>query len=308
MEVLKFGGTSLGSSTNMKKVFGLIQQKVQKTRLGIVVSATGGTTNFLIHSIVNSLSGQKTPQLIADEFYKRHFIIINELTTSALSHCMGNALSYLHECCRSLKNSLEEVAKNRFCSIDHYCRILSLGEKLAACIIFNLLGSMSKKIVLVDAEKMIKTAGLRHEGTVILDQVKDNFKSINDLNSDCFLMPGFIASTQKNELSLLGRNSSDYSGSLMAMGLQASCYEIWTDVNGLFDQDPHLHPHAQHIAIASYHDVLSDKFTKSKVLHPKTLSILIEQQIPIYIKNTFNPSHPGSKIVPMSKQTEATHY
>ncbi|NBW56662.1 aspartate kinase [bacterium] len=295
IDILKFGGTSLGNAKTISAVVQIISHKLEQKKLGIVVSAVGGITNFLVESICSTLAGQNV-STIAQVFKKHHLKIIDELHVNQKNCSMNLAINMIETLTLELEVHLEHVLIMGYCNLDYYCKILSLGERASSSILVSLLQSLPYKIISLDPQMIIKTTGPQHEGIPLLPIVQSNFQKVIQQDHVCFVMAGFIGQTLHGKISLLGRNSSDYSGSLMAAGFNANSYEIWTDVDGIFDSDPRKNPNAQQIEELSYTEAFSEKFQHAKVLHPKTLTILIDQQIPVYIKNTFNPAHKGTKI------------
>jgi len=295
MDILKFGGTSLSNAKTISTVFQIIRNKLEKRKLGIVVSAVSGITNFLVESICSTLTGQNS-YTIAQVFKQHHLKIVDELNFMHKNCSMNLAINMIGTLTLELEQYLASILIIGYCNIDSYCKILSLGERASSSILVCLLRSLPYKIISLDPQTIVKTTGPQYEGIPLLDIVQCNFQKVSQQEHECFVMAGFIGQMLDGKVSLLGRNSSDYSGSLMAAGLNASSYEIWTDVDGIFDSDPRKNPNAQHIAELSYNEALSEQFQHAKVLHPKTLSLLIDKRIPVYVKNTLNHDHKGTKI------------
>jgi aspartokinase/homoserine dehydrogenase 1 len=129
-----------------------------------------------------------------------------------------------------------------------------------------------------------------------MDELERRFSELEVPANSCILMSGFISSTMDGTPSLLGRNGSDFSASLMAVGLKADACEIWTDVDGIYTSDPNKIKDAMLINHMSYGEAMELAFYGASVLHPKTTAALADKKIPLYIKNTFNPTHPGTCI------------
>jgi aspartokinase/homoserine dehydrogenase 1 len=295
MTILKFGGTSLESAASIEAVLTIINNKRISNSTGIVVSAISGITNLLQNSVQKCL--HNTPiQEMTDEFKDRHQKLFNELKIQYPSCSLKDLENFLEQNTTILSDSLSMIRQNKSCPLDLYCQILSLGELISAQLITTLLANQGKKVLLLHPENFIKTRGPLDQADPIVSKVVRRFDRLLNNTYDCLIMAGFIGSCfETNKLSLLGRNSSDYSATLMAVGLKASSCEIWSDVDGLFTKDPNVENDALHISRLSYEEALLS-YQQAKVIHPKAVQLLAEFKIPLYLKNTFNPTHPGTKI------------
>lgn len=295
MHVLKFGGTSVGSSKRLLECLTIVRERTQHTRVGVVLSAVSGITNKLVASISSAKKGDDIGNLI-DEFAKIHCTIIDELAIQKPILAKDDLYLFLDDICYTYKALLQGVQLINECPTKVYCQILSFGERLSARIFQELLRCEGVNTLFIDAANFIKTKGALDEGTPIMEELEERFKTIRDTPHDCILMSGFIASDMDGTQSLLGRNGSDFSGSLMAVGLHAERCEIWTDVDGIYTSDPNKIKDAMLIKSMSYGEAMELAFYGATVLHPKTTSAVAERNIPLYIRNTFNPAHPGTCI------------
>ena len=293
MKVMKFGGTSVAHASNINKVIDIIlDSKKGGDNIVIVVSALSGITDDLI--ILANLASKKDLKykIIFEAICGRHNQAIKELIDSK------NQERVLRETNKKY-SELEEIAKNIFSaqelSLSALDAVMSFGEQLSSFIIGNGIKSRGIPCEFVDSRAVIKT--------------DDNFGSANvdleksyKLMSDCFkgktlsIMGGFMASTKNGITTTLGRGGSDYTASLAGAALDASVIEIWTDVDGIMTEDPKKMKNALLIPEITYEKAEEMAYNGAKVIHPKTIRPAILKNIPIYVKNTFNPMGSGTKI------------
>ena len=293
MKVMKFGGKSVAHASNINKVIDIIlDSKKGGDSIVIVVSALSGITDDLI--ILANLASKKDLKykIIFKAICGRHNQAIKELIDSK------NQERVLRETNKKY-SELEEITKNIFSaqelSLSALDAVMSFGEQLSSFIIGNGIKSRGIPCEFVDSRAVIKT--------------DDNFGSANvdleksyKLMSDCFkgktlsIMGGFMASTKNGITTTLGRGGSDYTASLAGAALDASVIEIWTDVDGIMTEDPKKMKNALLIPEITYEKAEEMAYNGAKVIHPKTIRPAILKNIPIYVKNTFNPMGSGTKI------------
>ncbi|KKQ47265.1 MAG: Bifunctional protein: aspartokinase I, homoserine dehydrogenase [Candidatus Yanofskybacteria bacterium GW2011_GWC2_37_9] len=293
MKVMKFGGTSVAHASNINKVIDIIlDSKKGGDNIVIVVSALSGITDDLI--MLANLASKKDLKykIIFKAICGRHNQAIKELIDSK------NQERVLREINKKY-SELEEITKNIFSaqelSLSALDAVMSFGEQLSSFIIGNGIKSRGIPCEFVDSRAVIKT--------------DDNFGSANvdleksyKLMSDCFegktlsIMGGFMASTKNGMTTTLGRGGSDYTASLVGAALDASVIEIWTDVDGIMTEDPKKMKNALLIPEITYEKAEEMAYNGAKVIHPKTIRPAILKNIPIYVKNTFNPMGSGTKI------------
>lgn len=296
MYVLKFGGTSLGSAPRLLGALDIIVARAAQTRVGVVVSAVSGITNLLVAAADRALAGDDIAALTAP-FRQRHADILAELLgheptlpKSALSAMIGEHTAELTDLLRG--SQLIGV-----CPPEVYARILSLGERVSVRLMEALLTARGLVVDLLDSRDYIRTRGPAPEAEPMLPAIEARFEPLRTGGAPVLLMAGFVgADDATGLLTLLGRNGSDYSGSLMAFGLRAACLEIWTDVDGIYSADPRLVPDAQLVPEMSYAEAMELSFFGAKVLHPKTIAPIARYHIPTWIRNSLNPAAPGSLI------------
>jgi aspartokinase/homoserine dehydrogenase 1 len=304
MHILKFGGTSLGDSSRILNVFNLIIERSRITRVGVIVSAISGITNYLSDSIEKALNGTDIMQLIAP-FKIQHEEIILHLAEQKPTLNQHDLRQYLDNSCQKYAALLQGIQLLSACPDPVYAQIISLGECLLVRILYGLLLTEMSDVALLDGGDYIKTKGSVRDGMPMMEEIERRFAKFRQRSPQILLMAGFMASNMEGQPTVLGRNGSDYSAALMAVGLQAECCEIWTDVDGIYTADPRLVPDAQVISEMSYGEAMELSFYGAKILHPKTIAPLTAHHIPVWIRNSLNPSVPGTKIHDLVK--ENTH-
>jgi len=296
MHVLKFGGTSVGTAKRLLECLAIVKERVVQNRIGVVLSAVSGVTNKLEESIDDAKAGGDIRASV-DMFSYLHRVIIDELALVRPAFAKAELEQFLDDICQKYEALLHGVQLINECPPKVYCLILSFGERLSARIFTELLRCAEVNVTFIDATDFIKTKGPVTEGAPVMTELVQRFSALCDVSSECVLMSGFIASDMDGTLSLLGRNGSDFSASLMAAGLNAERCEIWTDVDGIYTADPNKILDAMLINSMSYGEAMELAFYGATVLHPKTTAVLAERKIPLYIKNTFNRAHPGTCIM-----------
>jgi len=295
MKVMKFGGTSVGSVKsilNVKQIVERVEEPVV-----VVVSALGGITDQLITTSKLAAQGDYTYEKEYNQMVSRHIEMIEAVITDTTTRnkALKEAVSILDE----LGNIYKGVFLIQDLSSKTSDIIVSYGERLSSLIVHN----MIKGSKLYDAREFIKTE--KQSGKHIVDfeitnqLIQSQFKDMPEV----VIVPGFISSNvASGEVSNLGRGGSDYTASIIAAALGASILEIWTDVDGFMTADPKVISNAYVIEEMSYIEALELSNFGAKVIYPPTIYPAYHHNIPIQIKNTFNPDASGTYIV-KEKQT-----
>lgn len=294
MKVLKFGGTSVANAQNIKLVLAIVSDKAREEKLIVVVSAFSKITDLLQLASQKAAAGDESFKDILAEIEKKHLDALKELIpvseqSSLLSHIkrIVNHLETLLDGCYLLGELSSRTSDT----------ILSFGELLSSYIIAEALKQNLKNSSYKDSRELIKTNN--HFGKAVV-----NFDVSNELIVDFFasnenqvvVMPGFIAASLDGINTTLGRGGSDYTAAILAGALDANDLEIWTDVNGMFTANPKIVKQAQPIAYISYQEAMELSHFGAKVLYPPTIQPVLRKNIPILIKNTFEPSAEGTYI------------
>ena len=296
MVVSKFGGTSVGSAENIKKVIQIVQSKNAKS--AVVVSALGGITNLLIKASSQALANNLKYLEVVDEIEHRHFETIEGL----LNHdnqtvCKAEVAKKLNQ----LKDVLNGVALLNDLSEKTSARIVSLGELLSSFIIHQTMIQENIDAKLLISSKLIKTnddfLNAQVDLSTTYKNISDTFKKSE---SNVHILPGFIASNNKGEITTLGRGGSDFTAALVANAVSAELLEIWTDVSGMFTANPQLVRQAYPIDEISYQEAMELSHFGAKVLYPPTIQPVLDKNIPILIKNTLSAQDKGTLITEKS--------
>lgn len=289
MKVLKFGGTSVGSPESLGNVRAIVESLTEPSV--VTVSALGGITDRLIAAADAAASGDMLYTGIYEEICNRHRRVCEAVVPSGrVDAAWGEIEVLLNELGTILKavNLLGEI------TVRTRDLVVSYGERMS-CIIVT---SMITGAVLAHSLDFIRTR--RSFGKSVLDQestsalVAGKFAALGDAR--VVIVPGFIARDGEGRISNLGRGGSDYTAAILAAELNASVLEIWTDVDGFMTADPRIVKSARVIDRLSFVEAMELCNFGAKVVYPPTIYPVFHKNIPIVIKNTFNPTAPGTLI------------
>lgn len=292
MKICKFGGTSVGTSESIKKVIEIVRDAETRESCAVVVSAFTKVTDQLIALCETSARGDEY-QGSLQELERRHFEAVRELISltdqSALLARVKVLCNELADILRglSLLGELTPRAKDL---------VMSFGERLSATVIVAALNGSGCLAVLLDARECIKTDTDYGHAHVLVGETHRHVQSYFSEKRPLTVVTGFIASTLDGHTTTLGRGGSDYTASILGAALDASCVEIWTDVDGIMSADPRIVPQARYVTQMTYEEAMELSFFGAKVLYYPTVTPAREHHIPLLIKNTFNPDALGTLI------------
>lgn len=294
MRVLKFGGTSVANAQNIKLVLDITNQKSQNEQIVVVVSALSKVTDMLQLAAAKAAANDDSFKEIITEIEKKHLDTLKELIpvseqSSVLSHVKRiiNHLETLLDGCFLLGELSPRTADT----------ILSFGELLSSFVISEAFKQINKNSGYKDSRELIKTNNQFGKAAVNFDLTNQLIQSYFSSNTQqVVILPGFIASSTDGIVTTLGRGGSDYTAAILASALNADELEIWTDVNGMFTANPKIVKQAQPIATISYQEAMELSHFGAKVLYPPTIQPVLQKNIPILIKNTFEPEAEGTYI------------
>jgi aspartokinase/homoserine dehydrogenase 1 len=294
MKVLKFGGTSVANAQNIKLVLDIVEKQAKQEQLVVVVSALSNVTDLLVLASQKAASNDESYKEIVAEIEKKHIDTLKEFIpvgeqSSLLSHI------------KRISNHLETLLDGCFLLSELSARtadiILSFGELLSSYIIAAALKHKIANSDYKDSRELIKTNNNFGKAAVNFDVTNELIaRYFNSNNCQVTIMPGFIASTIDGINTTLGRGGSDYTAAILAGAIDATELEIWTDVNGMYTANPKIVKQAQPIATISYHEAMELSHFGAKVLYPPTIQPVLRKNIPILIKNTFEPEAEGTFI------------
>ena len=291
MKVLKFGGTSVGSVKSILCLKKIVEKEAKKQPIVVVVSALGGITDKLLTTAQLALNGDERYKDEYDLMVKRHHQMIDTIITdNAKRENLFNIVDVMFDQLKSiyygvyLIHDLSEKTQNA---------IVSYGERLSS----NITAALVKNAQLFDSREFIQTEYKNHrhmlDSELTNTLVRKTFEDIPRIS----VVPGFI-SRDKNtgETTNLGRGGSDYTAAIIAAALNAEVLEIWTDVDGFMTADPRVIRSAYTINELSYKEAMELCNFGAKVIYPPTIYPVCMKDIPIKVKNTFNPDGPGTII------------
>ena len=292
MKVLKFGGTSVGSVKSILSLKRIVEKEARKQPIVVVVSALGGITDMLISTSRLAQEGKDEWKEQFEQMVDRHHKMIDTIITDTNDREMlFNKVDSLFEQLHSIYFGVYLIHDLSKKTLD---AIVSYGERLSS----NIVSTLVKGSRWMDSRDFIKTT-ISPNGKIILDTALTNHlvkKAFADLPR-VSLVPGFISSDKDSgETTNLGRGGSDYTAAIIAADLDAEILEIWTDVDGFMTADPRVIKTAYTIDELSYVEAMELCNFGAKVVYPPTIYPVRIKNIPIRVKNTFNPEAPGTII------------
>lgn len=288
MKVLKFGGTSVGTVESLRNVKQIVESI--DGPVVVVVSALGGLTDRLISTarMAEKADQSYTSELLAMK--SRHYDIVNTLVPENEREDLKSSLNELFGRLENVYKGISLLEELSPRSLD---KVVSFGEMLSSRIIARIIDNAT----LFDSTEFIKT--VNRFGRHLLDSDRSN-RLISHTFGNCdfkvAVVPGFIASDSDGITTNLGRGGSDYTAAILAANLGADVLEIWTDVDGFMTADPRIVSGTKVIPDLSFTEAMELCNFGAKVIYPPTIYPVFHKNIPIYIKNTFNPSARGTCI------------
>jgi aspartokinase/homoserine dehydrogenase 1 len=297
MQVLKFGGSSVGSADAIAKVVAIVTESIKKEPTIVVVSAMSGVTDQLLMLAQSASQGNEAYKTIIQNIEQKHLDAVRALLPIQQQ---SGTLSMVKQLLNELESNCEGLFMLRELSMRMQDKIISYGEILSSKIISATFESKGIKQQWVDSRNLIKTDSKYFNAVVnkeLTDSTIQAYFSAKENNSfDVYMAPGFIASDKEGNTTTLGRGGSDYTGAIYAAALKASALEIWTDVSGMMTADPRMVSNAKEIPQISYQEAMELSHFGAKIIYPPTIQPVMYQNIPVWIKNTFEPNHPGTII------------
>lgn len=299
MQVLKFGGTSVGSVESIKQVIQIIDKhRQQGDQIAVVFSAMGGITNQLIEIGRMANTGDLDYMDLVRRIEDRHFNVVKALIPiKEQSKLFAHVRGIINE----LEDLLRGVSLIRELSPRTLDLITSFGERLSTTVIAECVKSRGIPSQYCDARQLIKTDAHFGQAEVnypLTNQlIQEHFAKVADAaGASVQMITGFIGSTEKNETTTLGRGGSDYTASVIGAALNADIIDIWTDVDGMMTADPRKVPNAFNIPTITYAEAMELSHFGAKVIYPPSLQPAFARNIPVRVLNTFNPTHDGTVV------------
>lgn len=293
MKVLKFGGTSVGSAESVAAVMTILQQQQQPPLPVVVVSAMSGVTNLLLHLAEQAARGIEVADGLAG-LQERHFAVVKALLPVQQQNPVFTRLKlYFNE----LEDLLQAVLALRELTPKTRDHIVSYGERCSAFMLSKIAGQYFNDVIFADAAELVKTDsafGQARVNTELTNLLISSFYAAHP--GKLLVVTGFIGSNEAGQVTTLGRGGSDYTAALFGAALNASEIQIWTDVNGMMTADPRIVKKAFSLSELTYTEAMELSYFGAKVIYPPTMIPAFLKQIPIVIKNTFEPDFAGTVI------------
>ncbi len=293
MKVLKFGGTSVANPENINKVKSILGNQANN-KIAVVVSAFGGVTDLLLTASHLASQQDLNYKNSLSEIEDRHISAIKELIpVTSQSGVLSKVKSEL--------NTLETLLEGAFLigelTPKLSDKIVSYGELLSSYIISEFLKAESLDVAYKDSRELIITDNNFGKANVDFNKTNTLCEAFFASNpNQITILPGFVASSGTGNSTTLGRGGSDYTAAIISGAVNADILEIWTDVSGMYTANPKLVKQAKCVANISYEEAMELSHFGAKVLYPPTIQPVLGKEIPIAIKNTFDPESPGTLI------------
>ncbi|MEO8795800.1 MAG: bifunctional aspartate kinase/homoserine dehydrogenase I [Daejeonella sp.] len=299
MNILKFGGTSLGSAESIRSVLQILKKEKEKNGNPVLVlSAMSGITNLLVNMSEKARLAQDFSEDLK-YLEKRHFEVIREILPAAAQNPVLTKLKiYFNE----LEEILQSIYNLRELSLQSRDLVLSYGERCSTFMLTHIAKQNYPEAEFADASFFIKTDS--NFGNAGVDFALSNLliKEYFYQNKDKILfVTGFVASNAENRITTLGRGGSDYTAAILGSALDVNEIQIWTDVDGMMTADPRMVKKAFPLTELSYTEAMELSYFGAKVIYPPTMAPAFLKKIPIVIRNTFNPDFAGTYILQNAK-------
>ncbi len=292
MKVLKFGGSSVANSENIKKVLDIVFNTSKQNKIAVIVSAFGKTTDKLLAGANEALKDITAATKILETIKELHYQIIDDLIFRNKKE-VSTEVTYLFD---RLLSIYEGVFLLQELSDKTLAKVSSFGERLSSYLIanaakelFDAVHKESRHLVITNNDYLNAQVNFKITNKNITSFFQESKHQVT-------ILGGFISSNTKGGTTTLGRGGSDFSASIYAAALNANELQIWTDVSGMFTANPRVVKQAYPISEISYEEAMELSHFGAKVLYPPTIQPSLRKEIPIRIKNTFNPESPGTLI------------
>ncbi len=292
MKVLKFGGSSVATPARIQSVIEIVKPYLQG-EVAIVFSAFGGVTDMLIQISTWALEGNLDYKNKLAELEKRHLTAVRELVDIQKQSGILAQVKFMMNELEDVLHGIYLVKERTTRTLDY---IMSFGERISAYIISESIKNAGYPAEFLDARKVIRTDSNFGHAKVDFEVTNKLIREYFKHHPELQIITGFVSTSESGETTTLGRSGSDYTAAIFAGALSASDLEIWTDVDGMMTADPRKVKKAFTVPQMSYEEAMELSHFGAKVIFPSTMQPAMVNQIPIWIKNTFNPSFKGTVI------------
>ena len=296
--VMKFGGTSMGSAERIKVAAGICTEQKRQRPVVAVVSAMSGVTDLLLNTLRHAEGGDESGIAAnLERLTARHLEACKELLDAARCQSTSSGIHALIGDFQRITNGVRMLGERPPRSVDE---AIAIGERMSALMMSEYLKASGVAAEAINGASVIVTDAVFGNATPIMPETRKKADQILRpvLNRGAIaVVTGFNGATMDGRPTTLGRGGSDFSASILAAALDASELWIWTDVDGIMSADPRSVSDARVLDSLTYSEAAELAYNGAKVLHPRTLAPLIDRQIPVWSKNSFNLKHPGTRIV-----------
>jgi len=299
---MKFGGTSMGSAERIRSAAALCEQSWRQRPVLVVVSAMAKVTDMLLEALRHAEGGDEAGlNRVLAQLDEKHRQCCTELFDGEGRNRTQRALDSILEEFSRIARGVLMLGERPPRSVDE---AIAAGERLSATLMAAFLQSRGVDALAVNAWDVIVTDAVFGNASPLLPQTREKAAAVLLPALEQRRLPvvtGFNGATLDGRPTTLGRGGSDFSASVLASVLDAAELWIWSDVDGIMSADPRLVPNARVLEEITYREAAELAYNGAKVLHPRTLAPLMEKGIPVWSRNSFNPSFPGTRIVPETK-------
>ena len=298
LQVMKFGGTSVGDAECIARAAEIVAKAAREKAIVAVVSAMSGVTNRLIDAAKRAEAGDaQAGTTLIEALRRQHYGVLDTLVPDKNSR--SALAARIDERLAQGQRLLDGTALLRELTPRALDTISSLGERLCAPIVAAAVKEQGAQGTDIDATELIVTDSYHGGAEPLMELTREHCEARLRPLLKQNVVPvttGFIGATREGMLTTLGRGGSDYSATILGAALDADEVIIWTDVDGVLTADPRLVPDARIIPEISYREAAELAYFGAKVLHPKTLRAVMPAGIPVWIRNSFAPERPGTRI------------
>ncbi len=296
MIVMKFGGTSVEDANAIDRAAKIVHGRLAQRPVVVVSAMSKVTDQLLAMGRAAGAGDRKTALKLSRALRERHYNTAGELLGTALFTQFHGDLGVDFDALDELLRGIAAVGELTPRTTDH---VAAYGELLSSKIITAAFSARGIDSVLMDSRECILTDGNHTRAVPLFEETNERLRLKLKPSLDAGRVPvmgGFIAATRAGTTTTIGRRGSDFSAAIVGAGLGAERIEIWTDVDGMMTTDPNACPGARRIKVVSFDEAAELAYFGAKVLHPATVLPAVQQNIPVYILNSRNPSCEGTKI------------
>jgi len=285
MKILKFGGTSVGSASSIKNVKNIING-IEGKKL-IVLSAMSGVTNHLVDITQYFKQGKKDEAFsVIEELKLKHLGLVDELIPTGNLSVKEQVIHQFEKLSNVIQEEFTESAE---------AKILTFGETVLTYIVSTFFEIGGVNNTLLDAKQFMHISNLENPDTDEVGRLLEQYLLSRPQN-DTYITQGFVRKDKHDQINTLKRGGSDFTATILGAAVQAEEIQIWTDINGIHNNDPRFVEDTYPLANLTFEEAAELAYFGAKILHPQTVSPVINKNIPIILKNTFTPESRGTVI------------